>query len=130
MALQHRKRKRTTSSATQRNIISQRSISQGRTLVALFTLLFLSALTLAVPYLAAAPHLTKNQRDKKTGKKSDSQSTQNKALAGLPATDLTQDQAIVHALDRLGFGPRPGDLPRSSRWAWQSGSIGSFIPNP
>jgi uncharacterized protein (DUF1800 family) len=34
------------------------------------------------------------------------------SLKGLPATDLTEDEAIVHALNRLGYGPRPGDVQR------------------
>ncbi len=34
------------------------------------------------------------------------------ALKGLPITDLTADEAIWHALNRLAYGPRPGDLER------------------
>jgi len=30
----------------------------------------------------------------------------------LPITELSQDQAILHALNRLAFGPRPGDVER------------------
>ena len=30
----------------------------------------------------------------------------------LPITELTEDQAIVHALNRLAYGPRPGDVDR------------------
>ena len=30
----------------------------------------------------------------------------------LPITELTQDEAIVHALNRLAYGPRPGDVER------------------
>jgi uncharacterized protein (DUF1800 family) len=30
----------------------------------------------------------------------------------LPITELTEDQAILHALNRLGYGPRPGDVAR------------------
>jgi uncharacterized protein (DUF1800 family) len=33
-------------------------------------------------------------------------------LKGLPPTDLTEDEAIVHAFNRLGYGPRPGDVQR------------------
>ena len=29
-----------------------------------------------------------------------------------PATELTPDQKIVHVLNRLGYGPRPGDIDR------------------
>jgi uncharacterized protein (DUF1800 family) len=36
-----------------------------------------------------------------------------KAFKGkLPITELTEDQAALHALNRLGYGPRPGDLER------------------
>jgi len=30
----------------------------------------------------------------------------------LPITELTEGEAILHALNRLGYGPRPGDLER------------------
>ena len=39
-------------------------------------------------------------------------SAQAASLRGLPATNLTEDEAIVHALNRLGYGPRPGDVQR------------------
>jgi uncharacterized protein (DUF1800 family) len=39
-----------------------------------------------------------------------------KAFKGrLPITELTEDEAILHALNRLGFGPRPGDVERVRR---------------
>jgi uncharacterized protein (DUF1800 family) len=34
------------------------------------------------------------------------------ALKGLPIADLSVDEAIVHALNRLAYGPRPGDVER------------------
>jgi uncharacterized protein (DUF1800 family) len=34
------------------------------------------------------------------------------ALKGLPITDLSADEAILHALNRLAYGPRPGDVER------------------
>ncbi|HEY4979682.1 MAG TPA: DUF1800 domain-containing protein [Candidatus Acidoferrum sp.] len=34
------------------------------------------------------------------------------AFKGLPITELTTDEAIFHALNRLAYGPRPGDLDR------------------
>ena len=30
----------------------------------------------------------------------------------LPSSSLTDDQRIVHVLNRLGYGPRPGDVER------------------
>src|SRR5258708_20165624 len=34
------------------------------------------------------------------------------ALKGLPITELSSDEAILHALNRLAYGPRPGDIER------------------
>jgi uncharacterized protein (DUF1800 family) len=33
-------------------------------------------------------------------------------LKGLPISDLSAEEAITHALNRLGYGPRPGDIER------------------
>jgi uncharacterized protein (DUF1800 family) len=33
-----------------------------------------------------------------------------KLKGNLPITELTEDQAITHALNRLAYGPRPGDI--------------------
>jgi hypothetical protein len=33
----------------------------------------------------------------------------------LPATTLSEDQRILHALNRLAYGPRPGDVERVRR---------------
>jgi uncharacterized protein (DUF1800 family) len=33
-------------------------------------------------------------------------------LKGLPIADLTADEAILHALNRLAYGPQPGDVDR------------------
>jgi uncharacterized protein (DUF1800 family) len=33
----------------------------------------------------------------------------------LPITELTEDEAILHALNRLAYGPRPGDIDRVRR---------------
>jgi len=30
----------------------------------------------------------------------------------LPITELTEDEAVVHVLNRIGYGPRPGDIER------------------
>jgi uncharacterized protein (DUF1800 family) len=37
---------------------------------------------------------------------------QDPVLKGLPVTDLTPDEAVFHALNRLAYGPRPGDVER------------------
>lgn len=59
-------------------------------------LCWLGLLTLAVPSLRA-------QRS----------AASTPAWAGrLPITELTEEEAILHALNRLGFGPRPGEVER------------------
>ncbi len=78
---------------------------ERRTLAGLLAALALSLLTLAAPYLTTAT--AKDKDDKNSGQK--------QALAGLPATDLSEDEAVVHALNRLGYGPRPGDVERVKR---------------
>jgi uncharacterized protein (DUF1800 family) len=40
----------------------------------------------------------------------DKKPKQDPVLKGLPVTQLTADEAIVHALNRLAYGPRPGDV--------------------
>jgi len=62
-----------------------------------------AASTFAGPYLLAAS-------DKKDGKGKSPESS--RALKGLPTEALTEDEAILQAFNRLGFGPRPGDLER------------------
>ena len=37
---------------------------------------------------------------------------QDPVLKGLPTTELSADEAILHALNRLAYGPRPGDIER------------------
>jgi len=37
---------------------------------------------------------------------------QDPVLKGLPITELSPDEAILHALNRLAYGPRPGDIER------------------
>jgi uncharacterized protein (DUF1800 family) len=54
-----------------------------------------------VPSLAAKPAAAKDKRPK-----------QDPALKNLPITELSADEAILHALNRLAYGPRPGDLER------------------
>jgi len=63
----------------------------------------LSAASFAAPFLLAST-------DKKDSKGKTAESS--KALKGLPTEGLGEDQAVLQALNRLGFGPRPGDLER------------------
>jgi uncharacterized protein (DUF1800 family) len=49
----------------------------------------------------------------KTAKRPSQRTVLPKKFKGdLPITELTEDQAILHALDRLAYGPRPGDVER------------------
>jgi uncharacterized protein (DUF1800 family) len=63
----------------------------------------LSTASFAAPFLLAST-------DKKDSKGKMAESS--KALKGLPTEGLGEDQAVLQALNRLGFGPRPGDLER------------------
>jgi uncharacterized protein (DUF1800 family) len=42
----------------------------------------------------------------------DKKPKQDPVLKGLPITELTVDEAILHAMNRLAYGPRPGDVER------------------
>src|SRR4051794_32181662 len=66
-------------------------LSRKRSRFRVLSLLTLILVGISVPYFATA---------------------QNNRQKGLPSTSLTEDQAILHALNRLGFGPRPGDVER------------------
>src|SRR5712671_6425660 len=59
------------------------------------------SLTLELPAAAAIPAAAKDKKPKA-----------DPALKGLPITELSPDEAILHALNRLAYGPRPGDLER------------------
>jgi uncharacterized protein (DUF1800 family) len=69
--------------------------------------------------LGAAPYRTVQGAAGPAVSKSDSAAAHprkihlSKAFKGkLPITELTEDQAVLHALNRLAYGPRPGDLER------------------
>ena len=57
--------------------------------------------SLESPRVAATPTAAKEKKPKA-----------DPALKGLPITELSPDQAILHALNRLAYGPRPGDVER------------------
>src|SRR6516165_9164609 len=56
-----------------------------------------ATLVIDLPSLAAA-------------KSTDKKSKQDSVLKGLPITELSAEEAIQHALNRLAYGPRPGDV--------------------
>jgi uncharacterized protein (DUF1800 family) len=55
----------------------------------------------AANYAESAPASARDKKQK-----------QDPVLKGLPITDLSVDEAILHALNRLAYGPRPGDIER------------------
>src|SRR5438477_5152558 len=57
------------------------------------------SLGIELPASAANPPSVKDKKPKTDA-----------ALKGLPITELSPDEAILHALNRLAYGPRPGDV--------------------
>jgi len=58
-------------------------------------------LGIEMPARAAIPAAAKDKKPKA-----------DPSLKGLPITELSADEAILHALNRLAYGPRPGDVER------------------
>ncbi len=59
------------------------------------------SLGIEMPVSAAIPAAAKDKKPKA-----------DPALKGLPISELSPDEAILHALNRLAYGPRPGDIER------------------
>jgi uncharacterized protein (DUF1800 family) len=76
----------------------------------------LAAVLLAVPLMAGVQSQTKGVQRQDAGTQqavaADFVALDKKFKGNLPITQLTPDEAIVHALNRLGYGPRPGDVQR------------------
>src|SRR6266704_1221539 len=70
-------------------------------LAAILSFACLLSLTVELPASAAIPAAAKDKKPKI-----------DPALKGLPITELNPDEAILHALNRLAYGPRPGDVER------------------
>jgi uncharacterized protein (DUF1800 family) len=70
-------------------------------LAAILSFTCILSLTVELPANAAIPTAAKDKKPKI-----------DPALKGLPITELSPDEAILHALNRLAYGPRPGDLER------------------
>src|SRR5712691_7527760 len=70
-------------------------------LAAILSVACVFPLTVELPAGAAIPAAAKDKKTK-----------QDPSLKGLPITELTPDEAILHALNRLAYGPRPGDVER------------------
>jgi uncharacterized protein (DUF1800 family) len=91
---------------TRNTLLRQRRIN---TLTGIAAALLITLTLLAAPFVLSA----KNKKDKSKPGESTT------ALQGLPVKDLSEDEAILQALNRLGFGPRPGDLERLKQMGLQ-----------
>jgi len=70
-------------------------------LAAILSLACVFSVGIDVTSLSAMPPAAKDKKPK-----------QDPALKNLPITELSADEAIFHALNRLAYGPRPGDVER------------------
>src|SRR5690242_17523241 len=70
-------------------------------LAAILSLACVFSLGIDLPASAAIPAAAKDKKPKA-----------DPSLKGLPISELTPDEAILHALNRLAYGPRPGDVER------------------
>src|SRR5437016_1399550 len=68
-------------------------------LAAILSLACLLSLSVELPASAATPAAGKDRKPKTDA-----------VLKGLPIIELSPDEAILHALNRLAYGPRPGDV--------------------
>jgi len=75
----------------------------GKSLLSIFlSIAFMFPTGIALPLPATAT----------PGRAKDKKPKQDVALKGLPVTELSADEAILHALNRLAYGPRPGGVER------------------
>src|SRR5882724_4635001 len=70
-------------------------------LAAILSFTCVLSLSVELPASAANPAAAKDKKPKA-----------DPSLKGLPISELTPDEAILHALNRLAYGPRPGDVER------------------
>jgi len=65
---------------------------------------------LVVTFAITAPSASADKHKKKSSDDPNERVLDSKFKGHLPITELTEDQAILHALNRLAYGPRPGDV--------------------
>lgn len=70
-------------------------------LAAMLSLACVLSVGIDVPSIAAMPASAKDKKTK-----------QDSVVKNLPITELSADEAILHALNRLAYGARPGDVER------------------
>ena len=82
------------------------------------TLALVALFAIGVPYANASDDSASMASDSPVlhgplvGEHSKSIPLDKKFKGKLPITELTEDEAIMHAMNRLGYGPRPGDVER------------------
>jgi uncharacterized protein (DUF1800 family) len=67
---------------------------------------------LAALFTVAAPNADADRHNKSANSTSGPTTLDSKFKGHLPITELSEDQAILHALNRLAYGPRAGDVER------------------
>src|SRR3989442_8104115 len=77
------------------------SITPKSFLAAILSFACVVSLGVDLPASAAIPAAAKDKKTK-----------QDPSLKGLPITELTPNEAILHALNRMAYGPRPGEVER------------------
>jgi uncharacterized protein (DUF1800 family) len=78
---------------------------------ALLSALLALALTMAVPHANAANDSQSSSPSAMNSTTAATRIALDKKFKGkLPITELTEDEAILHAMNRLAYGPRPGDV--------------------
>jgi len=83
-----------------RPLVGSLALTPKSILAMLLSVACICSLVIDLPGLAASA-LPKDKNPK-----------QDRVLKGLPITALSADEAILHALNRLAYGPRPGDIER------------------
>jgi uncharacterized protein (DUF1800 family) len=96
----------------QKNTILQSDKHLDVSGAALLAGLVFLGLTLAVPHAHASSDAESEsaQSSMQSGSAPEHVALDKKFKGKLPITELTEDEAILHAMNRLAYGPRPGDV--------------------
>ena len=87
-------------------------------LAAMLSITCMLSLGIDFPAIAAIPAAARDKKPK-----------QEPALKGLPITELSADEAILHAMNRLAYGPRPGDVERVRQMGLEKWINQQLAPN-
>src|SRR5215472_79371 len=96
--------RRLTGSVMPSQLLSSTKVPAVRATPKSFLSTFVSFLCVLTLVIDLPPSIDAAAKDKKA--------KQDSVLKGLPIKELTADEAILHALNRLAYGPRPGDIER------------------